>query len=60
MRYGIFIYTVYLKEHDEYGSTITHMKSFKSLTTAEIYAQELRNKKYNCNTDVRIMLNELY
>ena len=40
----MFIYTVYLKEHDEYGSTITHMKSFKSLTMAEIYAQELRNK----------------
>ncbi len=56
----MFIYTVYLKEHDEYGLTITHMKSFKSLTMAETYAQELRNKKYNCNTDVCIMLNELY
>lgn len=56
----MFIYTVYLKEHNEYGLTITHMKSFKSLTMAEIYAQELRNKKYDCDTDVCIMLNELY
>lgn len=56
----MFIYTVYLKEHDECGSTITHMKSFKSLTMAEIHAQELRNKKYDCDTDVCIMLNELY
>lgn len=56
----MFIYTVYLKEHDEYGSTIIHMKSFKSLTMAEIYAQELRSKKYDCDTYVCIMLNELY
>lgn len=55
----MFIYTVYLKEHDEYGSTIIHMKSFESLTMAEIYAQELRNKKYDCDTDVCIRLNEL-
>ena len=60
MRYGMFIYTVYLKEHDEYGLTITHMKSFKSLTMAEIYAQELRNKKYVCDTDVCGVMNELY
>ena len=53
----MFIYTVYLKEYD---LTITHMKSFKSLTMAEIYAQELRNKKYDCDTDICIMLNELY
>lgn len=56
----MFIYTVYLKENNGCSSTIIHMKSFKSLTMAEIYAQELRNKKYNCNTDVCIMLNELY
>ena len=56
----MFIYTVYLKEHDGCSSTIIHMKSFKSLTMAETYAQGLRNKKYNCNTDVCIMLNELY
>lgn len=56
----MFIYTVYLKEHDRYNSTIIHMKSFKSLTMAEIYAQELRNKKYDCDTDVCIRLNELY
>ena len=60
MRYCMFIYTVYLKENDGGSSTIIHMKSFKSLTMAETYAQELRNKKYNCNTDVCIMLNELY
>lgn len=58
--YGMFIYTVYLKEHDEYGLTITHMKSFKSLTMAEIYSQELRNKKHDCDANVCIMLNELY
>ena len=60
MRYGIFIYTVCLKEHDGCDSTIIHMKSFKSLTMAEIYAQELRNKKYDCDTDICIRLNELY
>ena len=56
----MFIYTVYLKEHDGCDSTIIHMKSFKSLTMAEIYAQELRNKKYDCDTDICIGLNELY
>lgn len=56
----MFIYTVYLKEHDEYGLTITHMKSFKSLTMAEIYAQELRSKKYGCDTDVCVVMNDLY
>ena len=56
----MFIYTVYLKEHDGYSSAIIHMKSFKSLTMAETYAQGLRNKKYNYDTDVCIMLNELY
>lgn len=60
MRYGMFIYTVYLKENDGCNSTIIHMKSFKSLTIAEIYAQELRSKKYDCDTYVYIMLNELY
>ena len=60
MRYGMFIYTVYLKEYDGCSSTIIYMKSFKSLTMAEIYAQELRNKKYDCDTDVCIRLNELY
>ena len=54
----MFIYTVYLKEHDGCNSTIIHMSSFKSLTMAEIYA--LRNKKYDCDTDVCIRLNELY
>lgn len=56
----MFIYTVYLKENDGCNSTIIHMKSFKSLTMAEIYAQELRSKKYDCDTYVCIMLNELY
>lgn len=60
MRCTVFIYTVYLKEYDGCGSTIIHMKSFKSLTMAETYAQELRNKKYDYDTDVCIMLNELY
>lgn len=56
----MFIYTVYLKEYDGGSSTIIHMKSFKSLTMAETYAQELINKKYDYDTDVCIMLNELY
>lgn len=56
----MFIYTVYLKEYDGCSSTIIHMKSFKSLTMAETYAQELRNKKCDYDTDVCIMLNELY
>ena len=56
----MFIYTVYLKENDGCNSTIIHMKSFKSLTMAEIYAQELRNNKYGCDTSACIMLNELY
>ena len=56
----MFIYTVYLKENDGCSSTIIHMKSFKSLTMAETYAQELRNKKHGCDANVCIMLNELY
>ena len=56
----MFIYTVYLKENDGCNSTIIHMKSFKSLTMAEIYAQELRSKKYDCDTDVCVFMNELY
>lgn len=56
----MFIYTVYLKEYHGRSSTIIHMKSFKSLTMAETYAQELRNKEYDYDTDVCIMLNELY
>lgn len=58
----MFIYTVYLREYDGGGSSITHVKSFKSLTGAEIYSQELKRnaESYDYETDVCIVMNELW
>lgn len=60
MRYNMFIYTVYLKEYEGGAVLISHFKSFKSLTLAETYVQELKNKNHNCGFDVCIVMNELW
>lgn len=59
----MLIYTVYLMEYrDDKAPIITHVKSFKSLTYAETYCQELKEEKkklgYDANTC--IVLNELW
>ena len=56
----MFIYTVYLKEYDGCSLTITHMKSFTSYPPAEAYAQELQKSSYGCDTDVCVVMNDLY
>ena len=56
----MFIYTVYLIKYE--GGTVlpSHFKSFKSLTLAEAYVQELKSEKYTCGIDVHVVMNELW
>lgn len=56
----MFIYTVYLKEYEGGAVLISHFKSFKSLTLAETYVQELKNENRSCGFDVCIVMNELW
>lgn len=56
----MFIYTVYLVKYEGGAVLPSHFKSFKSLTLAEAYVQELKNKKYSCGIDVRVVMNELW
>ena len=56
----MFIYTVFLKEYLESTTIVTHMKSFTSYPAAEAYAQELQKGSYGCDTDVCVVMNDLY
>lgn len=56
----MFIYTIYLREYDGSGYTVSHMKSFTSLDLAEEYRQELERGIYDCEVDTCCVLNELY
>lgn len=56
----MFIYTVFLKEYLESTTIVTHMKSFTSYPPAEAYAQELQNSPYDYDTDVCVVMNDLY
>ena len=56
----MFIYTVFLKEYLESTIIVTHMKSFTSYPPAEAYAQELQKGLYGCDTDVCVVMNDLY
>lgn len=56
----MFIYTVFLKEYLESTTIVTHMKSFTSYPPAEAYVQELQNSSYDCDTDVCVVMNDLY
>ena len=55
----MFVYTVFLKEYLESTAIFTHMKSFTSYP-AEAYAQELQKGSYGCDTDVCVVMNDLY
>lgn len=56
----MFIYTVFIKEYLESTTIVTHMKSFMSYPSAEAYAQELQKSSYGCDTDVCVVMNDLY
>ena len=56
----MLIYTVFLKEHLESTIIVTHMKSFATYPPAEAYAQELQKGSYGCDTDVCVVMNDLY
>ena len=56
----MFIYTVFLKEYLKSTTIVTHMKSFTSYPLAEAYAQELQKGSYDCDTDVCVVMNDLY
>lgn len=56
----MFIYTVFLKEYLESTTIVTYMKSFTSYPPAEAYAKELQKCSYDCDTDVCVVMNDLY